>query len=152
MGVHGHSEEGPAAAGGAVAFERLLAGHVDDLLGFLVRRTRDPQTAADLTAETLAAALLARPGTRPAERPAGAWLQALALARLADAQRRGSVEQTARRRLAVERIVLTTDDAAAIVALAEHRAVALWVPRLASGPPGGRGDGRRRDPPARAAP
>ena len=138
MGAHGHSEEGPAAAGGAVAFERVLAGHVDDLLGFLVRRTRDPQAAADLTAETLAAALLAPPGTRPAERPAGAWLQALALARLADAQRRGSVAQTARRRLGMERIVLTADDAAAVVALAEHRAVALWVPRLASGPPGER--------------
>ena len=138
MGAHGHSEEGPAAAGGAVAFERLLAGHVDDLLGFLVRRTRDPQAAADLTAETLAAALLGPPGTRPAEQPAGAWLQALALARLADAQRRGSVAQTARRRLGMERIVLTADDAAAVVALAEHRAVALWVPRLASGPPGER--------------
>ena len=138
MSAHGHTEEGPAAIGGAAAFERVLAGHVDDLLGFLVRRTRNPQAAADLTAETLGAALLARPGARPAERPAGAWLQALALARLAEAQRRGSVGETARRRLGMERILLTADDAAQIVALAEHRAVPLWVPRLPPGPPGAR--------------
>jgi DNA-directed RNA polymerase specialized sigma24 family protein len=137
VGDHGHSEDGPAA-GGAAAFERVLAGHVDDLLGFLVRRTRDPQAAADLTAETLAAALLAPRRDRPERRPAGAWLQALALDRLAEAQRRGAVEQTARRRLGMERIVLTADDAARIGALAEHRAVALWVPRLPPGPPGER--------------
>ena len=34
--------------------------HVEDLAAFLMRRTRDAELAADLTAETFAAALVAR--------------------------------------------------------------------------------------------
>ena len=47
-------------AGDAASFERFYVRHVDEMLGFFVRRTRDAELAADLTAETFAAALKAR--------------------------------------------------------------------------------------------
>ena len=42
------------------SFALFYGAHVDELLGFFCRRTRDAELAADLTAETFAAALVAR--------------------------------------------------------------------------------------------
>jgi DNA-directed RNA polymerase specialized sigma24 family protein len=127
MGVHGQRDGAPPAAGDAGSFERLYDGHVDELLGFLARRTRDAQLAADLTAETFAAALAARRRGDPVTGPAGAELQRIALALLAAAQRRGFAERSARRRLGMERVELSAADAARIDALGRHRPAALWA-------------------------
>ena len=54
------------AAGDPAAFDRLYRRHAEDLLGFFARRTHDPELAADLTAETFAAALGARRRYKPA--------------------------------------------------------------------------------------
>ena len=55
-------------------FEEFYVRHVDGLLGFFARRTRDPDLAADLTAETFAAALASRARYRPVAGSASAWL------------------------------------------------------------------------------
>jgi RNA polymerase sigma-70 factor (ECF subfamily) len=101
------------------AFEEFYGRHVDTLLGFFARRTRNADLAADLTAETFAAALSARRRYRPDAGAAVAWLFGIAMKKLADAQRRGYAEQRARRRLGMERIELTDADIARIDALGE---------------------------------
>lgn len=58
----------PAAFG--VFYER----RVREVLGYMMRRTGDPEVAADLTAETFAAAIVARRRFRPGRALAGAWL------------------------------------------------------------------------------
>jgi DNA-directed RNA polymerase specialized sigma24 family protein len=42
------------------SFAVFYRRHVEDLVAFFMRRTRDAELAADLTAETFAAALVAR--------------------------------------------------------------------------------------------
>jgi len=132
MDVHGESDETLLAARDAATFERFYRRHVDELLGFFVRRTRDAGLAADLTAETFAAALAARRRYRPANGAAGAWLYGIALETLVDAQRRGGVERRAQRRLGMGRIAPTDRDLARIEALGENRRPTLWSGRLAS--------------------
>jgi DNA-directed RNA polymerase specialized sigma24 family protein len=63
-------------------FGRFYDRHVDRLLGWFARRTGDPEAAVGLTAETFAAALLARPRYRPRDEAAEDWLHALARAAL----------------------------------------------------------------------
>jgi RNA polymerase sigma factor (sigma-70 family) len=131
MGLHGQTDEVLLAAGDAASFECFYVRHVDELLGFFARRTRDAELAADLTAETFAAALSARRRYRSDKGSAGAWLYGIALKKLADTQRRGYVERRARRRLGMERLDLTDADIARIDALADDRSATLWVDRLA---------------------
>jgi RNA polymerase sigma factor (sigma-70 family) len=131
MGVHGESDEVLLQASDAASFEAFYVRHVDELLGFFARRTRDAELAADLTAETFAAALTARRRYRADRAAAGAWLYGIATKKLADAQRRGYVERRARRRLGMERIALTDADIARIDALADDHSVSLMVERLA---------------------
>src|SRR3984885_6799545 len=96
-------------AGDAEAFVSFYRRHLAAMLGFFLRRTRDPELTADLTAEVFAAALIAAARYRPGERPALAWLYGIAAHKLADSRRRGRVEDEARRRLALG--PLTVDDA-----------------------------------------
>jgi RNA polymerase sigma-70 factor (ECF subfamily) len=105
--------------GDPASFERFYLRHVDAILGFFARRTRDPELAADLTAETFAAALAGRRRYRPANGAGSAWLYGIAMNKLADAQRRGYAERRACRRLGLERIELDDEDIARIEALGE---------------------------------
>jgi RNA polymerase sigma-70 factor, ECF subfamily len=100
-------------------FGRFYDRHVDWLLGFFQRRTRNSEAAADLTAETFAAALVARRRFRPGGRPAAAWLYGIAQHKLADYQRRGFAEDKMRRRLGFERIPVTAEDVELFEFLAE---------------------------------
>jgi RNA polymerase sigma factor (sigma-70 family) len=111
-------------------FEEFYVRHVEGLLGFFARRTRDPELAADLTAETFAAALASRARYRPASGAASAWLFGIAIRKLADAQRRGYAERRARRRLGMERIELTDADIARIEAMADQPTATALVERL----------------------
>jgi len=97
------------ADGDPEAFVAFYRRHLAAVLGFFLRRTGDRELTADLTAEVFAAALLAAERYRPGERPALAWLYGIAAHKLADSRRRGSVEDEARRRLALE--PLTIDEA-----------------------------------------
>jgi len=115
----------------AASFELFYCRHVDSVLGFFARRTRDPELAADLCAETFAAALAGRHRFRPEAGAATAWLYGIGSKKLADAQRRGYAEQRARRRLGMERIELSDDDIARIERLAEAVDARVLVERLA---------------------
>jgi RNA polymerase sigma-70 factor, ECF subfamily len=115
----------------AASFERFYLLHADPLLGYFARRTHDAELAADLTAETFAAALAGRRRYRPDRGPASAWLYGIAVKKLADAQRRGYAEQRARRRMGMERLELTDQDIARIERLADDGAASALVERLA---------------------
>jgi RNA polymerase sigma-70 factor (ECF subfamily) len=104
------------------AFGVFYDRHVKALLGYFARRTHDPETAADLTAETFASALVARRRFKPDGPPAAAWLFAIAGRRLVDWQRRGRVEQRMRRSLAIERRPLSDADAEMIRLLGDDAA------------------------------
>ena len=118
------------SASDVASFELLYCRHVEPLLGYFVRRTHDPELAADLCAETFAAALASRRRYRPQAGPATAWLYGIAAKKLADAQRRGYAERRARRRLGMERIELSDDDIARIERLDEVGAVHAQMERL----------------------
>jgi RNA polymerase sigma factor (sigma-70 family) len=115
----------------AASFERFYSRHVEQLLGFFARRTRDPELAADLCAETFAAALAGRHRYRPEAGAAAAWLYGIGSKKLADAQRRGYAEQRARRRLGMERIELSEDDFAHIERLGDTGQARVLMERLA---------------------
>ena len=88
--------------------------------GYLMRATGDAEVAADLTAETIAAALLARDGYRPDMGTPTTWLYAIAANKLKDWRRRGYAEDRARRRLRIERPPLSVDDVAEFTRLADE--------------------------------
>jgi RNA polymerase sigma-70 factor, ECF subfamily len=96
-----------ATAGEPEAFGVLYRRHLDWVLRVAVRRTGSPEHAADLTAETFAAALLASGRYRPELGAANNWLFGILLKKLAGFERRGAVEQRARRRLELETPVLS---------------------------------------------
>jgi RNA polymerase sigma factor (sigma-70 family) len=114
----------------AASFELFYDRYFERLLRFFSRRTRDAELAADLTAETFAAALAARRRYRPQRGRPDSWLFSIAYRKLADAQRRGYAEDRARRRLGIERIALTDDDIARINRLGQPDAVTALVREL----------------------
>jgi RNA polymerase sigma-70 factor (ECF subfamily) len=131
MGTTAHTDEALLAGGDPAAFERFYLHHVEPLLGFFARRTRDPELAADLTAETFAAALASCRRYQPEAGPASAWLYGIAIHKLTDAQRRGYAERRARRRLGMERLTLDDDDYARIESLAEAAGATALLDGLA---------------------
>jgi RNA polymerase sigma-70 factor (ECF subfamily) len=100
------------------AFSAFYRRHVDDVLGFLARRCRDPEQAADLTAEVFATVLLKARRYRPERGTPTAWLFAIAAHKHSDAWRRAAAEDRARRRLGVRDVPLTGEDVAYIAARA----------------------------------
>jgi RNA polymerase sigma-70 factor (ECF subfamily) len=114
----------------ASSFELFYDRYFERVLAFFSRRTRDPELAADLTAETFAAALSARRRYRGQGGAASSWLFGIAYHKLADAQRQGYADDRARRRLGIERIELTDDDIARIDRLGETDAVADLLQEL----------------------
>lgn len=80
-----------------------------EVLAFFYRATRRAELAADLAAETFAAALASAPGFRPELGSARGWLFGIARHELADAWHRQRIEDLARRRLGLEPLVLTDE-------------------------------------------
>jgi RNA polymerase sigma factor (sigma-70 family) len=91
-------------------FGRFYDGTIEMVLGYFARRVHDPEVAADLAAETYAAALAARHRFRRSSTPAIAWLFGIAQHKLVDYRRRGAAEDRMRRRLGIERVALGEDD------------------------------------------
>ena len=98
------------AGSDADSFAEFYRRHSRRLAGWLVRATGDPEVAADLSAETFAAALMARARYDPARAAPATWLYGIAANKLNDWRRRGHAEQRARRRLGMERIALSEED------------------------------------------
>ena len=131
MSMTAPSDEALLASRDAAAFEIFYCRHAEGLLGFFARRTRDPELAADLTAETFAAALASRRRYRPQAGAASAWLFGIAMHKLTDAQRRGYAERRARKRMGMERLELHEDDYSHIESLAEAESAAALLELLA---------------------
>jgi RNA polymerase sigma factor (sigma-70 family) len=107
-----------AVDGEPEAFGAFYRRHVTALLGYFLRRTRDAELAADLTAETFAGALDGLRHFDARRGPAVAWLYGIARRQLTYALRRGAVEDRARRRLGMAPLDLTDEALERIVAAA----------------------------------
>lgn len=103
----------------ANAFGVFYERYADAITAFFGARTRQADVAADLTAETFAAALIALKNYRADRAPAYAWLFGIARHKLADSYRRGRVESEARQRLKLEPLVLQDADLERVDDLAE---------------------------------
>src|SRR5215211_2401267 len=112
------------ARGQPAAFGAFYRRHEDRVLGYFLARVGDPEVAADLTAETFAAALASAHRFRRRKEPAAAWLFGIARNNLALSRRRGRVEARARRRLGMAPLVLT-DEAIERIADLDRTALSL---------------------------
>jgi len=112
------------------AFGVFYERHERLVLGFFVRRVGDPELAADLAAETFAAALLAARRFRGNGAPASAWLVGIARNVLSNSVRRARVEDRARRRLGMEPIVLDDELLVRVSRLGGDERVAALLERL----------------------
>lgn len=100
-------------------FAEAYRTHSRSILVFLTRRTYDPETALDLTAETFAQAFAGRRRFRGStDDELAAWLFAIARNVLARFLRRGVVERRALTRLGVDVPALESDDVARLIELA----------------------------------
>jgi RNA polymerase sigma factor (sigma-70 family) len=116
-----------AARTDAEAFTVFYRRHATALLGYLVRRTRDPELGADLTAEAFACALEGLDRFDP-ERGSGVnWLFGIARHQLLRTLERGHVERRARDRLGMPRLELDDDELERILALAESETTAALL-------------------------
>ena len=116
-----------AAVDDPAAFARFYRGHVDGVIAFFHRRTGDAETAADLTAETFAAALEGCHRYVPERGAPAAWLYGIAHRQLATLHRHGKVERRARRRLGMARIELTDTMLERVEAIADAERVDVEV-------------------------
>jgi len=95
------------AGGERDAFSLLYVRYETIIAGYLARRTSDPHLAADLTAETFAAAILGAGGFRDEGQSALGWLLGIARNLLGHAVQRGHIEQRARQKLGIEQIAIS---------------------------------------------
>lgn len=100
------SEQRQAASDPALLeqFERLYCSQFDAIAAYFARRSRDPQTVADLTADTFVEAMRSFGSYDPARGPLRPWLFAIARNVYAkhserDARRRDAASRHAGRRL-----------------------------------------------------
>ena len=103
----------------AELFGQFFDRYYAEVSEFFWLRTADVDVAADLTAETFAAALAGRRRFAPERGPAAAWLYGIARRQLVTFQRRGHVERRARRRLGMARIELTDEMLERVEAVAD---------------------------------
>jgi RNA polymerase sigma factor (sigma-70 family) len=116
--AHGHSDSKTdrqlleeARGGRGESFEVVYRRHHAVVLAFLARRVRQPELAADLLAETFASLLALVKDAQQAVPPIPiAWLLVTARNLLIDSHRRGRVDDRARRRLAMQPVVLDDRD------------------------------------------
>ena len=100
-----------ARGGHGEMFEIVYRRHHAVVLAFLARRVQQPELAADLLAETFASLLaLVRDPQRAVPPIPVAWLLVTARNLLIDSHRRGTVDDRARRRLAMRPVVLDDRD------------------------------------------
>jgi RNA polymerase sigma factor (sigma-70 family) len=106
MGIVEPSDADLLASDAAPDFGRFYDRHVDAVLSFVGRRTREPQEMFDIAAETFARALEYREQYDSARGPAIGWLLGIARNLIIDAARRGQIEATSRLRLGMTAVQL----------------------------------------------
>lgn len=92
------------------AFAIFYRRHLSTVLAFLIRETRDPETAADLAAEVFAAVLLSSGRYAEQGESATPWVIGIARNKLLMSFRRGRVEARARHRLGFQAVALDEVD------------------------------------------
>ena len=92
------------------AFTELYRRHAEDLLRYFARRTLDPETAAELTAETFAEAFASRRNYTDKGVNGVAWIYGIARHRLGRFFRTGRIDASARRRLGMPERDLPPED------------------------------------------
>jgi len=125
MGTVHYTDEALLLSGDLEDFGRFYDRYVRALLTFFQRRTRDPEVAADLTAETFAAALVSRGRYQARGATAAAWLFSIAHHKLTDYRRRGSTEDRMRARLGMEPVPVSAEDAEMIRWLGDEAAAQM---------------------------
>jgi RNA polymerase sigma-70 factor (ECF subfamily) len=119
-----------ASRAGRGGFEAFFCRHREAVLAFHAQRVRDSELAADLMAETFAAALIAvHDRERPIPGTPVAWLFTIAHRKLIDGYRRGQVEDGARRRLPLDPVVLEDSDIERIAEIANDTDVIAELAR-----------------------
>ena len=111
-------------------FAAFYRQHAAPLTAYFLRRTGNAEVAADLCAETFAAALEGASSFDPGKGPAVGWLYGIARRQLVYAARKGRVENRARRRLGMERLVLSDDGIERLEALAVSDSTARALDEL----------------------
>ena len=84
--------------------------HLPRTVGYLMRQTRDPELAADLSAEVFASVIVSARRYKSQTDTATPWVIAIARNVLANSRRRGRVQDRMRRRLAIEPLELDDGD------------------------------------------
>ena len=125
MGTVHFTDEALLLSGDLEDFGRFYDRYIRSLLAFFQRRTRDPEVAADLTAETFAAAMIARERYEARTDTAAAWLFAIAQHKLADYRRRGAAEDRMRAKLGMVPVPVSAEDAEMIRWLGEDAAAQM---------------------------
>jgi RNA polymerase sigma-70 factor (ECF subfamily) len=92
------------------AFTELYRRHAEDLLRYFARRTLDPETAAELTAETFAEAFASRRTYSDEGVNGVAWIYGIARHRLGRFFRTGRIEAAARRKVGMPERELPPED------------------------------------------
>lgn len=111
-------------SGDAEAFGQFYARHEDFVLSVFLRRCGSAEVAADLTAETFARALAGRQAFDVSRGEPRGWLYGIARHVLADSLARGRVEDSTRRELSLERLVLDDEAITRIEELTDDVALA----------------------------
>jgi RNA polymerase sigma-70 factor, ECF subfamily len=111
------------------AFLRLYDEEAVSLLGFFARRTFDAEIAAELTAETWAAAYAAWPRFRDRGAGGAPWLYRIARRQLGRYYRTGRIQARARLRLGLPERTLTTSDLERIEELIDFERLGRVVAR-----------------------
>jgi RNA polymerase sigma-70 factor, ECF subfamily len=124
-----------AARGDEGAFATFYRRWLPVVVGYHLRRTRDRETAFDLTAETFAAVVAGCQRFDPRRGPAAGWLFGIAENKLLSSLRRARVEAAARRGLGFEPVALTDDDLDRVDKLASQADEVLLGVLLAELPP-----------------
>ncbi len=101
------------------AFGLLYRRHSEDLLAYFYRRTRNPEVAADLLAETFAIAYTKRRRYRRTSSPGRAWLYGIARLEYARFCRRREVELRAVRKLGITVPAMSDEDITRIEAIVD---------------------------------
>jgi len=98
------------AAGDERAFSVFYRRHLALVVGWCTRRTRDPELAADLTAEVFAAVLMSATRYDATNDSAAGWLLGIARNVLGHSVRHGQVDARARQRLGAAPIAFEDED------------------------------------------
>ena len=98
------------ARGDEAAFTAIYDRYLPLVLRWSLRETGNRELAADLVAETFAAALIASPRYRPRKGSVGTWLLGIARNKLRESRRRLRVEDSARRRVGLDPVAFGETD------------------------------------------